>query len=30
MTFMPAEHFGFLLMGAWGTLQLSALAFIGG
>ncbi len=30
MTFMPAEHFGFLLMGAWGTLQLSALAFVGG
>ena len=30
MTFLPAEHFGFLLMGAWGTLQLSALAFIGG
>ncbi|MBS0343620.1 MAG: amino acid ABC transporter permease [Proteobacteria bacterium] len=28
--FMPAEHFGFLLEGAWGTLQLSALSFIGG
>lgn len=30
MTFMPADHFGFLLMGAWGTVQLSALAFVGG
>lgn len=30
MKFMPAEHLGFLLMGAWGTVQLSALAFIGG
>ncbi len=30
MTFMPADHFGFLLLGAWGTLQLSALAFVGG
>lgn len=30
MTFMPIDHFGFLLMGAWGTVQLSALAFVGG
>lgn len=30
MKFMPTEHLGFLLMGAWGTVQLSALAFIGG
>ena len=30
MTFMPADHFGFLLLGAWGTLQLSALAFVCG
>ncbi|SCX71186.1 polar amino acid transport system permease protein [Variovorax sp. EL159] len=30
MTFMPADHFGFLLLGAWGTVQLSALAFVGG
>ena len=30
MTFMPLDHFGFLLMGAWGTVQLSALAFVGG
>ncbi|MGJ7571147.1 amino acid ABC transporter permease [Variovorax sp. RB2P76] len=30
MTFMPFDHFGFLLMGAWGTVQLSALAFVGG
>lgn len=30
MKFMPVEHLGFLLMGAWGTVQLSALAFIGG
>ncbi|GAC1608100.1 MAG: amino acid ABC transporter permease [Ramlibacter sp.] len=30
MNLMPAGHFGFLLMGAWGTLQLSALAFVGG
>jgi len=30
MKFMPIEHFGFLIMGAWGTVQLSALAFIGG
>jgi polar amino acid transport system permease protein len=30
MSFMPANHFGFLLLGAWGTLQLSALAFVGG
>jgi len=30
MKFMPAEHLGFLLMGAWGTVQLSALAFVGG
>ncbi len=30
MTFMPADHLGFLLMGAWGTVQLSALAFVGG
>ena len=29
-SFMPADHFGFLLMGAWGTVQLSALAFLGG
>ena len=29
-SFMPADHFGFLLMGAWGTVQLSALAFVGG
>ncbi|WP_198084541.1 amino acid ABC transporter permease [Variovorax sp. E3] len=27
---MPADHLGFLLMGAWGTVQLSALAFVGG
>ncbi|MFH0132729.1 amino acid ABC transporter permease [Variovorax sp. EL159] len=27
---MPADHFGFLLLGAWGTVQLSALAFVGG
>ncbi|UVH61303.1 amino acid ABC transporter permease [Variovorax paradoxus] len=27
---MPIDHFGFLLMGAWGTVQLSALAFVGG
>ncbi|HEX7864931.1 MAG TPA: amino acid ABC transporter permease [Variovorax sp.] len=27
---MPTEHLGFLLMGAWGTVQLSALAFVGG
>jgi polar amino acid transport system permease protein len=30
MSFMPIDHFGFLLMGAWGTVQLSALAFVGG
>ncbi|WP_371084490.1 amino acid ABC transporter permease [Variovorax sp. RCC_210] len=30
MTFMPIDHLGFLLMGAWGTVQLSALAFVGG
>jgi polar amino acid transport system permease protein len=30
MTFIPIDHFGFLLMGAWGTVQLSALAFVGG
>lgn len=30
MKFMPTEHLGFLLMGAWGTVQLSALAFVGG
>jgi polar amino acid transport system permease protein len=30
MKFMPLEHFGFLIMGAWGTVQLSALAFVGG
>ncbi|MEZ2294456.1 amino acid ABC transporter permease [Variovorax sp. RCC_210] len=27
---MPIDHLGFLLMGAWGTVQLSALAFVGG
>jgi len=30
MKFMPIEHLGFLVMGAWGTVQLSALAFVGG
>jgi polar amino acid transport system permease protein len=30
MPFMPVEHLGFLVMGAWGTVQLSALAFVGG
>ena len=30
MTLMPVDHFGFLLLGAWGTVQLSALAFVGG
>ncbi len=30
MKFIPIEHLGFLVMGAWGTVQLSALAFVGG
>lgn len=30
MKFMPLDHLGFLLMGAWGTVQLSTLAFAGG
>jgi len=30
MKLIPINHLGFLIMGAWGTVQLSALAFVGG
>jgi len=30
MKLIPLEHLGFLIMGAWSTVQLSALAFVGG